>query len=358
MDHPGASPLDALSERLYRLLLLAYPRAFREEYASEMVLAFRDAYREAVCERGTAGVLSLWGDLLYDFVNAVCTEHVRMWMARARRMVALTGQEELAMTVSFVLHVAQETDIGRTRACNEDGCVSLVPDNHSLLESRGALFVVADGMGGHGRGDVASELVVRQVKDTYYQDLQDELPAALRNAVEQAGAAVCRANEAERLGGAGGPEMGATCVAAVLHERTLYVANVGDSRAYVLRAGRLRQVTRDHSLVAQLVERGELSPAAARTHPQRNLIYRALGIPDAEVDLFGEPISDGDMLILCTDGLCGVLEDDEIRAIVERYDPDESARRLIARANALGGPDNVTAVVVRVAVPPDAGVIA
>ena len=338
----------APSERLYQLLLLAYPRAFREEYAAEMLLTFRDTYREALHERGTLGVLGLWGDLFLDFVKTVCTEHARSWMRRGRHGLAFSEQDRLAMTLPFTLHVAQRTDIGRVRADNEDCLTSLVPEDHCLLRARGALFVVSDGMGGRGRGEIASELVVQKVKDHYYQDLGDDIPTALQRAIKQAGAAVCRANETERARGAGGPNMGATCVAAVLHERMLYVANVGDSRVYVLHSGHLRQVTRDHSLVAQLVERGELTPAEARTHPERSLIYRALGLSSVEADLFLEPVQKGDTLILCTDGLCGVMEDEDVRAIVEQYDPEESAQRLIACANAAGGPDNVTVIVVRV----------
>ena len=142
--------------------------------------------------------------------------------------------------------------------------------------------------------------------------------------------------------------MGATCVAAVLHEQMLHVANVGDSRVYVLHDGQLRQVTKDHSVAAQLVERGEISPAEARTHEQRSRLYRALGEAVVDVDLFTEPVQEGDTLILCTDGLWGTLEDEELRAIVEEHGPEESVQQLIARANEAGGPDNVTAIVVQV----------
>ncbi|HEU5347191.1 MAG TPA: protein phosphatase 2C domain-containing protein [Ktedonobacterales bacterium] len=336
----------ALSERLYQLLLLAYPRAFREEYAAEMLLTFRDAYCEASRERGVVGVLPLWGDFFYDFVKTVCLEHTRSWMARDGREFALSGQEQLAATtLPFVLRVAQRTDIGRARASNQDRSIALVPEDDSPARARGALFVVSDGMG--RRGEIASEIVTQQVRDHYYRNQVDDLPTALQKAIGQASAAIRQANETERIGAAGSRDMGATCVAAVLHERLLYVANVGDSRAYVLHAGQLRQVTRDHSLVARLVERGELTPAAARAHPKPNVIYRALGHLDAEVDLFIERVHEGDTLILCTDGLCGVVEDEELRAIVERYTPEESVQYLIARANAGGGPDNITAVVVR-----------
>ena len=333
------------SERLYRLLLRAYPRAFREEYAAEMLLVFRDASRDA-SQPGRLGVLRLWINVLSDFAKTVCIQRVNSWMQRDE---ALAGKERFAMTLPFKLDVAQQTDIGRKRASNEDQVLSVIPEDQQLLQDKGALFVVADGMGGHDRGDVASELTTQQVKDAYYRDLQGDIAGALQRALQLANAAVYRANEAERARGVGDFEMGATCVAAVLHEQMLYAANVGDSRVYVLHAGQLRQITRDHSVVAQMVERGEITPAQVRTHEKRNQIYRALGSSGAvEVDLFTEPVQEGDTLILCTDGLWEMMEDDDLRAIVEQYSTEESVQRLIARANDAGGPDNVTAMVVRV----------
>jgi serine/threonine protein phosphatase PrpC len=216
------------------------------------------------------------------------------------------------------------------------------------LQAKGALFEVSDGLGGHSHGEVASALAVQRVKEYYYQDLQNDIPTALQEAIKQANITIYEANEAERAPGANSLVMGATCVAAVLHDQTLHAANVGDSRVYVLHEGKLRQVTRDHSLVAQLVEQGEITPTEARTHEQRNQIYRALGLPEVGVDIFTEPVQEGDTLILCTNGLSGVIEDEELRTIVEHYDPEESAQHLIARANEAGGPDNVTAIVVRV----------
>ncbi|HEV2656624.1 MAG TPA: Stp1/IreP family PP2C-type Ser/Thr phosphatase [Ktedonobacteraceae bacterium] len=348
MTSPPSSHDSTLSERLYRLLLRAYPRAFREEYASEMLLVFRDAYRETVYWQGTPGILRLWRDFFFDFVKTACIEHGRSWIQSGGRKFALAGKEQLAMTLQFTLDIAQRTDIGRTRANNEDNLISIVPEDTHLLQTKGALFVVSDGMGGHTRGEVASELAVEKVKEYYYQDLQHDIPTALQEAIKRANAAISQANEAEKAQGGSGSGMGATCVAAVLHDQMLYAANVGDSRVYVLHEGQLHQVTRDHSLVAQLVESGEITPAEARTHEKRNQIYRALGLPDVEVDLFTEPVQEGDTLILCTDGLCSVVDDDELRAIVEQCGPEESVERLIARANEAGGPDNVTAIVVRV----------
>ena len=348
MEYPPPSRDSTLSERLYRLLLFAYPRAFREEYASEMVLAFRDAYREMLCRQGTLGVLRLWSDFFCDFVKTVCIEHVNSWMQHGGRDFALVGKEQLAMTLQFTLDVAQRTDIGRTRATNEDNLISVVPQDSQLLQAKGALFVVSDGLGGHSRGEVASELAVQKVKEYYYQDLQGDISTSLQEAIKKANIAIYKASEVEKARGASGFDMGTTCVAAVLHDQLLYAANVGDSRVYVLHAGQLRQVTRDHSLVAQLVERGEITPAEARTHEKRNQIYRCLGQPEVEVDLFTEPVQEGDTLILCTDGLSGVVEEEDLRAIVEQDGPEESVQHLIARANEKGGPDKVTAIVVRV----------
>ena len=236
----------SFSEHLYRLLLLAYPRAFREEYASEMFLVFRDAYRETSRQQGMLGVLRLWSDFSWDFVKTVCIEHVRSWMQRGGRDLALAGKEQLAMTMQFTLDIAQRTDIGRKRASNEDNLISVVPEDDQALRAKGALFVVSDGMGGHDHGEVASELTVQKVKEYYYQDLQADIPTSLQEAIKQANAAIYQANEAEKVQGAGGSGMGATCVAAVLHDQMLYAANVGDSRVYVLHEGQLRQITRDH----------------------------------------------------------------------------------------------------------------
>lgn len=349
MDYPPLNKEGSFSERIYRLLLRAYPRAFREEYAYEMLLVFRDAYHATSHSQGRPGVLYLWRDFISDFVKSVCVEHMKNWMQSGERAFALAGKGQLAMALQFTLDVAQRTDIGLKRANNEDNLATVVPQDDQLLQTKGALFVVSDGMGGHERGEVASELTIQKVRDYYYQDRQDDIPTALQEAVRQANISLCQERETLNTAKADDFMMGATCVAAVLHDQMLYAANVGDSRVYVLRSGQLRQVTRDHSVVAQMVENGEITPAEARTHEKRNIIYRSLGYkPDLEVDLFAEPVQEGDTLILCTDGLCGVVEDDDLRTIVEQYDPAESVQQLIARANEEGGPDNVTAIVVRV----------
>ncbi len=348
MAYPPQYRRYTLSEQVYRFLLNAYPRAFREEYASEMLLVFRDAYHEVAQQQGMQGILRLWSDFFCDFVKSACREHVRNWLEHGEREIALAGKDQLTMALQFTLDVAQRTDIGRKRTNNEDNLISVVPENAQLMQDRGALFVVSDGMGGHERGEVASELTIQKVREYYYQDHQHDIPLALQEAIKQANTSIRQVIETEGKAESSDFTMGATCVAAVVHNQMLYAANVGDSRVYVLRAGQLRQITRDHSLVARLVENGEITPAEARTHEKRNKIYRSLGQSEVEVDLFTEPVQEGDTLILCTDGLCGVIEDDDLRAIVEQYNPTESVQQLIARANEEGGPDNVTAIVVHI----------
>lgn len=345
MEELAPLQLRGMSQCLYRLMLYAYPRPFRDEYGTQMLLVFRDAQDDA---SGGWSLLRLWRDVIGDFTASLCVQWTRHWVFGTTNAAPLAGKEQLVMTLPFTLHVAQQTDIGRARPSNEDNLVVVMPQSHQLLQSRGALFVVSDGMGGHSNGEIASQLAVQTVNDTYYQDVDKDIPTALKDALTQANKIILQAGEEKETHTTGDAYMGATCVAAVLHEHTLYAANVGDSRVYVLHEGQLRQITRDHSLVAQMVERGELTAEEARTHEQRNIIYRSLGQAEVEIDLFTEPVAEGDIIILCTDGLSGVVPDEDVHAIVEHYPPTESVERLIARANDAGGPDNVTAIVVRV----------
>jgi PPM family protein phosphatase len=196
MKLPPMSDNSSLSERIYRLLLHTYPRAFRNEYATEMYLAFRDAYRETSRQQGTLGVCSLWCDFFYHYLKTVCIEHLQSWMQHDEREIAFIRKEQLAMTKQFNLVIAQGTDIGRIRTSNEDNLISYVPEDSHTLQARGVLFVVSDGMGGHSHGEIASELAVQNVKEHYYQDLQNDIPTALKEAIKQANIAICKANEA------------------------------------------------------------------------------------------------------------------------------------------------------------------
>jgi serine/threonine protein phosphatase PrpC len=243
------------------------------------------------------------------------------------------------------LDVAQLTDVGRKRPHNEDNMAYVIPKDEQVMARKGALFIVADGMGGHAAGEVASEIAVDTVTMTYYQDDSEDIALSLMNAIKRANT-IIHQRAAENMLRSG---MGTTCVSAVLRGRMAYIANVGDSRAYVIRQGRVKQVSQDHSWVEEQVRAGLLTRDQARSHAQRNVITRCLGTQvDVEVDVFTEELEDGDCLILCTDGLSGSVYEDDLRAIVEQYVPQESVYHLVERANENGGPDNITAIVVRV----------
>ena len=224
------------------------------------------------------------------------------------------------------------TDVGCVREHNEDSLVVAPP-----------LYVVCDGMGGHAAGEVASEIAVDVIADRA-PDHADA--AALGQAVEEANLAVIKAAR-EGVGRAG---MGCTCTAAILEKERLVIAQVGDSRAYLLHQGKLQQLTRDHSLVADLIEAGQITEAEARVHPQRSVITRALGSdPRTQPDLFEINVEAGDRLLLCSDGLSTMLEDREIEKIlVSATDPQRCAAQLVNEANGRGGYDNVTVIVVDV----------
>ncbi len=335
----------ACSENLYRLLLYIYPKKFRRRYSREMTLVFRACWREAEQQAGMPGLISFWSFILYELTITVCIEHYRAALAQLRHVLGVEKEHIMANGLPS-LEVFARTDKGIKRPNNEDSMTSVVPQDEQVMAQKGAMFVVADGLGGHDAGEIASDLVVRIVSESYYQDTSSETGAALVQAVRQANIALSHSIELE---GRSVKSMGTTCIAAVVQGATLYVANVGDSRAYIVREGKAQQISQDHSWVAEQVRSGAMTEAEARKHEKSNQIYRCMGErTDVEIDLFTEPVQNGDILVLCTDGLTGVVPDDEIAAIVTRHDPQESTTRLIARANENGGPDNITAVVAHV----------
>ena len=221
------------------------------------------------------------------------------------------------------------TDVGCVRERNEDSLVVSPP-----------LFAVADGMGGHAAGDVASETAV--------ETLQKFAPTSAN--VEDLGQAVINANMAviEESRKAGLEGMGTTMTAAVIEKSRIAIAHVGDSRAYLLHHGRLQQITRDHSLMADMIEAGRITPEEARHHPNRSIITRALGSdPAMQPDLYELTASPGDRLLLCSDGLYSMVEDEQIQSILARTrDPQRCASALVNAAIAAGGLDNTTVIVV------------
>ncbi|MBR2804852.1 MAG: Stp1/IreP family PP2C-type Ser/Thr phosphatase [Eggerthellaceae bacterium] len=228
-----------------------------------------------------------------------------------------------------VTQFGSRTDIGCVREQNEDSLIVTPP-----------LFVVADGMGGHAAGEVASEICVKTVAECAPKHADAE---ELGQAVEQANCDIITA----ALTGEGREGMGTTCTAAMLEADKLVIAQVGDSRAYLLHGGKLSQITRDHSLMANMIESGQITPEEARFHPNRSVITRALGNdPDMVPDLYEIRVEAGDRLMLCSDGLTSMVEDADIEAIMNRVaDPQRCAAALVNEAIAAGGTDNVTVVV-------------
>jgi serine/threonine protein phosphatase PrpC len=336
-----------ISERVYQMLLLCYPRTFRHEYGEEMLRTFRDCYRET--RNDWSGLLHLWGLVASDLLITACSEHYRAWFARFRRWTG-TEKEFFAMSAFLQLTIASRTDKGQKRPSNEDHVASTEPQDQQIREQKGVLFVVSDGMGGHSRGELASQITTEEVTKSYYASTSADITIALADAVKQANRAVYQenqmlSNQPDKHG------MGSTCIAAVVQGDQLYIANVGDSRAYLAHQGQLRQLTQDHSIVARMVREGQITAEAAFTHPDRNIIYRSIGETlDVEVDTFVESVQTGDILLLCTDGLLndGLIGETEALSIIERYTPTESTERLIALINERGAPDNISVIIAEI----------
>jgi protein phosphatase len=237
------------------------------------------------------------------------------------------------------------TDRGRVREANED-CV--------LADADRGLFVVADGMGGHAAGEVASAIAVRTLGDEVARFAASATyPFAEEDVRETIAAAVRKANEAIAAKSLESPAtlgMGTTLTALFLWTGRWVVAHVGDSRAYLLRGGSMSRITSDHSYVAELVREGLISDADARVHPKRNLITRSLGTQSrVDADFFSGEAMAGDVFLLCSDGLTGELPDASVASILAATNqPEPAARLLIESANRAGGRDNVSAIVVRV----------
>ncbi|MDQ4145938.1 MAG: Stp1/IreP family PP2C-type Ser/Thr phosphatase, partial [Actinomycetota bacterium] len=230
------------------------------------------------------------------------------------------------------LSIGAQSDVGRVREGNEDSFLVDEP-----------LFVVADGMGGHLAGDVASSTAVDVILNKSATASAED-PETLADLIRSANSAIWdKAHANPTLRG-----MGTTCTLVLLHENRAHIAHVGDSRAYLLRDGRLQQITEDHTLVARMVKEGRLQPEEAEHHPQRSIITRALGVDaEVEVDLDSLEVQPGDRLMLCSDGLSSMIDHDSIAtALKEQAAPQDAADELIKRANDAGGEDNITVVVI------------
>ena len=247
------------------------------------------------------------------------------------------------------------THVGRVRKGNQDAYCALLAPNTPL--GVGGVLAVADGMGGHQGGERASQMAMAGVvrllgkkkpnadRDTLPPTSPDERLAQISGVVAQVNAEIfAAANSPETRG------MGTTLSLAVIEGSTLSVGHVGDSRVYLHRNGNLAQLTPDHSWVAEEVARGALSPEEARKHPRRNLITRAMGIGvEVEPVTFSAELEQEDTLLLCSDGLHGLVRDEQIGAVLSSKEPKEAAEVLVDMANTAGGSDNITVLVARIA---------
>ncbi|MBP5275731.1 MAG: Stp1/IreP family PP2C-type Ser/Thr phosphatase [Lachnospiraceae bacterium] len=235
-----------------------------------------------------------------------------------------------------------KTDIGKLRQLNQD----FVFTSELPLGALDNLFLVADGMGGHKAGDYASKCAVETVIQMCSESKGKRMVTAISDAINEANTRIRRkAMEDENMVG-----MGTTMVLATVSDDTLTVANVGDSRLYIVSdENTITQITRDHSLVEEMVRMGGIDRVSARNHPDKNIITRAIGATgNVNIDFFEVPLKDGDVILMCSDGLSNMIDDKEILKIVSgEEDIEESAAKLIETANSNGGSDNISVVLIK-----------
>lgn len=245
------------------------------------------------------------------------------------------------------VEVAAATDVGCQRENNEDSYIYWEPREEAEFQRKGRLAVVADGMGGHEGGQEASRIASEAIQQSYAADSGGGPQAALVTGFQQAHEKVIRyAAEHLQLRG-----MGTTATAIALTGKQLFFAHIGDSRLYRVHGQQISRLTRDHSYVGRLFENGVISAEEAEVHPQRHILTAALGTgPEIPPDTSEQPITleAGDSLLLCTDGLWGVVADPDIRQIVAGNSVGDACHQLIERAKQRGGPDNITVIVLRV----------
>jgi protein phosphatase len=243
---------------------------------------------------------------------------------------------------------SDRTDVGRRRASNQDSKSVVPPSSPQQYQSRGWMFLVADGMGAHAAGEMASGIAAERVPLVYEKAAQHSPPLALRRSIEQTNAEInAKGESAAEFRG-----MGTTCTALVLLPRGVLVGHIGDSRAYRVRGRTIEQLSRDHSLVWELELAGGMSREEAAGAAPKNIITRSMGPhPHVDVDLEGpHPVEEGDTFVLCSDGLSGQVADEEIGLLTAELEPSEATAALVGLTLVRGAPDNVTVIVARAGV--------
>jgi protein phosphatase len=260
-----------------------------------------------------------------------------------------TAESPAVTPERLIVQAVMKTDVGLVRSENQDFGTYTTPAEERESHPGGRLLVVADGMGGHRGGATASRIAGETVKAQYLGSEEDDIAAALRDALARANARIFTEAQANPdLRG-----MGTTTSALVVRNNNAWFAHVGDSRIYLIRDGAIKQLTEDHSLVASMVREGLLTSSEAENHPRRNVLQRSMGVgEDVEIDVSGPlPVQEGDVFILCSDGLHGLLREPEILEIATTLPLEAAANEYVRRALDRGAPDNVTVIVARIARP-------
>ncbi len=245
--------------------------------------------------------------------------------------------------------ISSLSDVGKSRDHNEDSLLVLKKESDTDgKRAETALLVVADGMGGHAKGEVASQMAAKALSDTISPlwGLRIKPEKSLRKGISEAEKRIQQkmSQDSSCQG------MGTTVVTSLIVGDNLYIGNVGDSRCYLVRKREIRQLTKDHSLVQEMVDRGEITQSEAQVHPQKNVITNVVGaIKNVKIDIFKEKLQNNDRILLTSDGLVGELEDNEIREIIlKNKNPKKACKELVRMANERGGGDNITVIVAKI----------
>jgi protein phosphatase len=254
---------------------------------------------------------------------------------------SLTNEEKSVAPIEY----ASLSDIGLRRSVNQDNYGVFPADGQSISDSKGQLFIVADGIGGHVGGNTASEMAVKIIQEEYFKDKTEGISESLLMAFQKANRIIC-----DELS-CSDPylRMGTTCSALVLAPEHGCIAHVGDSQIFQIQNEEITQLTQDHTIIAELMRRGAITADEAHKHPEKRVLSRALGIEaDVEIDIRRDiPLQDKQSFVLCTDGLAKVSPE-EIKNVVSAETPDQACRLLVKMANDRGGGDNVTVQVIKI----------